>query len=44
VKSQITAADLVVVDFRNRNPNVYFEAGLAAAWQKKCEVVSGSKL
>jgi hypothetical protein len=27
-----------------RNPNVYFEAGLAAVWEKKREVVSGSKL
>jgi len=34
VKSRIAEADVVVVDFTHRNPNVYFEAGLADAWQK----------
>src|SRR5262249_40674396 len=35
VKSQIAEADLIVIDFTNRNPNVYFEAGIADAWKKK---------
>jgi hypothetical protein len=42
VKSQIAGADLVVVDFTNRNPNVYFEAGLADAWKKKWIVLAQS--
>ena len=42
VKSQIAGADLVVVDFTNRNPNVYFEAGLADAWHKKWIVLAQS--
>jgi hypothetical protein len=42
VKSQIAGADFVVVDFTNRNPNVYFEAGLADAWKKKWIVLAQS--
>jgi hypothetical protein len=34
VKTQIAEADLVIVDFTGKNPNVYYEAGLADAWQK----------
>lgn len=34
VKAQIAAADLVIVDFTGKNPNVYYEAGLADAWKK----------
>jgi len=34
VKAQIAAADLVIVDFTGKNPNVYYEAGLADAWNK----------
>jgi hypothetical protein len=34
VKKRIAGADLVIVDFTGRNPNVYYEAGLADAWQK----------
>ena len=34
VKQMIAEADLVVVDFTGKNPNVYYEAGLAEAWQK----------
>ncbi len=34
VKQLIAAADLVIVDFTGRNPNVYYEAGLADAWRK----------
>ncbi len=34
VKAQIAGADLVIVDFTGRNPNVYYEAGLAEAWKK----------
>ena len=29
VKSKIASAEIVIVDFTGRNPNVYFEAGLA---------------
>jgi hypothetical protein len=43
VKNQIEAADLVVVDFTGRNPNVYFEAGLAEAHKKKLIVLAQSK-
>lgn len=34
LKEQIANADLVLVDFTGRNPNVYYEAGLADAWKK----------
>ncbi len=34
VKQRIAAADLVIVDFTGKNPNVYYEAGLADAWRK----------
>lgn len=34
VKTQIAEADLVIVDFTGKNPNVYYEAGLADAWKK----------
>ena len=34
VSEQIAEADLVIVDFTDRNPNVYFEAGMAHAWKK----------
>jgi hypothetical protein len=42
VKRQIAAAKLVVVDFTNKNPNVYFEAGLADAWKKPWIVLAQS--
>jgi hypothetical protein len=34
VKTMIAEADLVIVDFTGKNPNVYYEAGLADAWKK----------
>ena len=34
VKTQIAEADLIIVDFTGRNPNVYYEAGLADAMRK----------
>jgi len=34
VKTQIAEADLVIVDFSGKNPNVYYEAGLADAMGK----------
>ncbi|MDH5541300.1 MAG: hypothetical protein OEY03_18020 [Rhizobacter sp.] len=40
VKQMIAAADLVIVDFTGRNPNVYYEAGLADAWRKDWIVLS----
>ncbi len=42
VKSQIAEADLVIVDFTGKNPNVYYEAGLADAWQKDWIVMAQS--
>lgn len=42
VKQRIAAADLVVVDFTGRNPNVYYEAGLADAWRKDWIVLAQS--
>jgi hypothetical protein len=35
IRRQISQADLVIVDFTGRNPNVYYEAGLADAWNKR---------
>jgi hypothetical protein len=34
VKTMIAEADLVIADFTGKNPNVYYEAGLADAWKK----------
>jgi len=34
VKAQIAEADLIIVDFTNKNPNVYYEAGLSDAMKK----------
>lgn len=42
VKEQISGADLVIVDFTDKNPNVYYEAGLADAWKKKWIVLAQS--
>jgi hypothetical protein len=42
VKAQIAEADLVIVDFTNKNPNVYYEAGLADAWKKDWVVLAQS--
>lgn len=42
VKSKIAEADVIIVDFTNKNPNVYFEAGLADAWKKKWIVLAQS--
>ncbi|UCF92114.1 MAG: hypothetical protein JSW39_28255 [Desulfobacterales bacterium] len=42
VKEKISGADLVIVDFTNKNPNVYYEAGLADAWKKKWIVIAQS--
>jgi len=35
VKGRIAIADLVIVDFTGRNANVYYEAGMADALEKK---------
>ena len=40
IRAQIAGTDLVIVDFSGRNPNVYFEAGLADAWKKKWIVLA----
>jgi hypothetical protein len=42
VKRQIAEADLVIVDFTGKNPNVYYEAGLADAWKKDWIVLAQS--
>ena len=42
VKAQIAGADLVIVDFTGKNPNVYYEAGLAEAWKKDWIVLAQS--
>ncbi len=42
VKAQIAEADLVIVDFTGKNPNVYYEAGLADAWKKDWIVIAQS--
>lgn len=43
VKKHIFEAQLLVVDFTGKNPNVYYEAGLADAWKKKWIVLAQSK-
>lgn len=40
VKQLIAEADLVIVDFTGKNPNVYYEAGLADAWKKNWIVLA----
>lgn len=42
IRAQIASADLVIVDFTGKNPNVYYEAGLADAWKKKWIVLAQS--
>lgn len=42
VKTRIAEADLVIVDFTGRNPNVYYEAGLADAFKKDWIVLAQS--
>ena len=42
IKDDISRADLVIVDFTGRNPNVYYEAGLADAWKKSWIVIAQS--
>ncbi len=42
VKKLIAEADLVIVDFTGKNPNVYYEAGLADAWKKDWIVLAQS--
>ena len=40
VVNQISKADVVVADMTGRNPNVYYEAGMAAAWGKAWIVIA----
>ena len=42
VKTQIAEADIVIVDFTGKNPNVYYEAGLADAWKKDWIILTQS--
>lgn len=42
VRTEIARADLVIVDLTGRNSNVYYEAGMAAAWKKDWVVISQS--
>ncbi len=42
LKTLIAQADLVIVDFTGKNPNVYYEAGIADAWKKKWIVLAQS--
>jgi hypothetical protein len=42
IKEQIAESDLVIVDFTGKNPNVYYEAGIADAWSKKWIVLAQS--
>src|ERR1044072_494836 len=43
LKYQIAEADLVIVDFTDKNPNVYYEAGIADALKKKWIVLAQSQ-
>lgn len=40
VRNEIARADLVIVDLTGRNSNVYYEAGMAAAWKKNWIVIA----
>ena len=40
VRNEIARADIVIVDLTGRNPNVYYEAGMAAAWGKAWIVIA----
>jgi len=42
LKDKIAEADLVIVDFTGKNPNVYYEAGLADAWKKNWIILAQS--
>lgn len=42
LKEQIANADLILVDFTGRNPNVYYEAGLVDAWKKNWIILAQS--
>ena len=42
LKTQIAEADLIIVDFTDKNPNVYYEAGIADALRKKWIVLAQS--
>lgn len=42
IRADIATADLVIVDFTGKNPNVYYEAGLADAWRKRWIVIAQS--
>lgn len=43
VRAEIAGADLVIVDLTGRNSNVYYEAGMAAAWKKNWVVLAQSQ-
>ena len=43
VKARIETADLVIIDFTGKNSNVYFEAGIADALNKKWIIIRQSK-
>ena len=42
VRNEIARADLIIVDLTGRNSNVYYEAGMAAAWKKDWIVIAQS--
>jgi hypothetical protein len=42
VKAQVAEADLIIVDFTGKNPNVYYEAGLADAMKKDWIILAQS--
>jgi hypothetical protein len=42
IEDLINGADVVIVDLTDKNPNVYFEAGLATAWGKPLIFLSQS--
>ena len=43
VRAEIAGADMVIVDLTGRNSNVYYEAGMAAAWKKNWIVLAQSQ-
>jgi len=44
IRSQIQAADIVIGDITGRNPNVFYELGLAEAWGKPAVLLTGDTL
>src|SRR5271165_104077 len=43
VRLEMSRADIIVLDLTDKNPNVYYEAGLAHASDKQCVIIAESQ-